>query len=123
MSELDRHLKRMTPDNLWPAGHDKGHVIEALAGTLDPGATVLTWASNGQQPMDDMLAAWVVLGLITIQQARATSAVRAAETAKFLAAYRKNPPVIDAEQLHEMRNAFGPGAKVVDVITGRTTQL
>lgn len=123
MSELDRHLKRMTPDNLWPAAHDKGSVIEALAKTVDPGATVLTWASNSQQPMDDMLAAWVVLNLISIQQARATSAVRAVETARFLAAYRATPVSYSAEQLHEMRAAFGEGATVVDVVSGQTIKL
>jgi hypothetical protein len=42
---------------------------------------------------------------------------------RVLADYRRADPTPDAEQLCEMRAAFGEGARVVDVITGRVTQL
>jgi hypothetical protein len=51
----------------------------------------------------------------------AQAAAREAEVAAFLAAYRRNPPRVTAEQLAEMRAAFGTGARVVDVITGEET--
>lgn len=43
----------------------------------------------------------------------------------FLAEYRKarENHVPSAEEMFEMRAAFGPGATVVDVITGRRTKL
>ena len=122
MSSLSGYLSRMTEDNLFPAG-SKDRVTEGIADLEDPTATVLRWTSNGQCPMDDMLAAWVTLGLITMDQAEATSQARAAETARFLAAYRANPPQPSAEELFEMRAAFGPGTKIVNVITGQETQL
>jgi len=43
-----------------------------------------------------------------------------AETAAFLAAYRRNPPKRTAEDRAEMRAAFGPGEVIRDVITGET---
>ena len=45
------------------------------------------------------------------------------ETNEFLAEYRKNPPVYDEETLCEMRATFGPGATVVNVITGKKIKL
>jgi hypothetical protein len=51
----------------------------------------------------------------------AQAAALKAEVAAFLAAYRRNPPRVTAEQRAEMRAAFGPGARVVDVITGEET--
>jgi hypothetical protein len=116
---LERYASRMSPLDVWPAAHKPAEAAAELADTEDPHAEVLRWKSNGQCPMDDMVAAWMVLGRITREQAMATSAARAEETEKLLAAYRANPPQPDAEQLHEMRNAFGPGATVVNVITGQ----
>ena len=119
MDQLSKYLGRMTENDVWPAGHDPAEVAAGIGDVTDPAALVLTWKSNGRSPMDDMLAAWVVLGIITREQARATSEARQTETAAFLADYRANPPQPDAEQLAEMRAAFGPGAEVVNVITGQ----
>ena len=53
----------------------------------------------------------------------ATNKARDEEEEAFLAEYRKNVRPMDAEMLWEMRAAFGPGATVVDVITGRKYHL
>jgi hypothetical protein len=123
MSELDRYLATMTVDNVWPAANSPADAAKVITDLVDPDADVLVWFSSGYHPMDDMLAAWVTLNLITEAQARATSAARAAETAAFLAAYRANPPEMTDEALFEARAAFGPGTKIVNVITGQQTQL
>lgn len=53
----------------------------------------------------------------------AQAAADDAETAKVIAQIRANDAPPSAEELFEMRAAFGPGASVVNVITGRKTQL
>lgn len=53
----------------------------------------------------------------------ATAAAREAEVSRELAAYRKAAAAPSEEELREMRAAFGPGATVVDVITGAKIQL
>jgi hypothetical protein len=53
----------------------------------------------------------------------ATEAARAAENAEFLEEYRRNRKPHSAEEIAEMRAAFGPGTKVVDIITGETINL
>lgn len=123
MSSIETYLSRMTVSNVWPAAHSPQEAADAFQAVHWDGQAILRWNSNDQCPMNDMLAAWITLGMIDREQADRTSAARTAETAQFLAAYRKNPPQIDDEQLHEMRAAFGPGEEVMDVITGRTIQL
>lgn len=123
MTTLDGYLARMTPTNVWPASHSPEEARDAITKVVDPESLVLRWSSNNSCPMPDMLAAWLTLGLITREQADATVAARDVDTQAFLAEYRKNPPVPDAEQLFEMRAAFGEGTEVVDVITGKTTVL
>lgn len=81
------------------------------------------WASNGQAIPDDCAAMFAALGLTPLLDAAATAAARQAETEKALAAYRANPPQATGEHLAEMRAAFGPGATVVDVITGQAVAL
>lgn len=123
MSSIAVYLSRMSLENVWPAAHSAQEAADAFQGAYWDDQGVLRWNSNQQCPMNDMLAAWIVLGFIDREQAGRTSAARTADTAEFLDAYRKNPPQTDAEQLHEMRAAFGPGEEVMDVITGRTIQL
>ena len=55
----------------------------------------------------------------------ADQAAYKAETAAFLTEYREQQRNREpsAEELFEMRAAFGPGERVVNVITGRVTQL
>jgi len=48
----------------------------------------------------------------------ATTAAREAEVAKELAEYRATKRTRSASELAEMRAAFGPGATVVDILSG-----
>ena len=53
----------------------------------------------------------------------ATNAAREAEVAKELESYRASRKPHSAEELAEMRAAFGPGTTVTDVLTGEKIQL
>ena len=55
--------------------------------------------------------------------AAATIAAREAEVDRELAAYRAAKRSPSAEELDEMRAAFGPGTTVVDAITGERIAL
>jgi hypothetical protein len=81
------------------------------------------WKSNEHVVPAEIVTFWAIVGYITTDDAAASNAIGKAETAAFLAAYRKNPPKYTPEQLAEMRAAFGPGAKVVNVITGQEIEL
>ena len=75
----------------------------------------------GRALMDDMLEK---LALVSDKADRsATEAARAAENAEFLEEYRRNRKPHSAEEIAEMRSAFGAGTKVVDIITGETINL
>ena len=75
----------------------------------------------GRALMDDMLEK---LSLVTDKaNTSATEAARAAENAEFLEEYRRNRKPHSAEEIAEMRSAFGAGTKVVDIITGETITL
>jgi hypothetical protein len=76
------------------------------------------WNSNNNVPFDDMLEAFQQLGWITQQERDNSRAARNADTARFLADYRKNYRGPSEEELFEARAAFGEGATVVNVITG-----
>jgi hypothetical protein len=94
------------------------------AGDLDIDvAGVGRWTTNNHVIPDESAAMLIALGLAQGLDPEATAAARETETRAFLAAYRANPPVVDAEQLAEMRAAFGEGVTVVNVITGQETQL
>ena len=53
----------------------------------------------------------------------ATKAAREAETDAFLESYRKANNRRSAEELSEMRAAFGTGTTVVDIITGERIRI
>ena len=55
--------------------------------------------------------------------AEATKAARAAEVERELAEYRASYKGPSAEERAELRAAFGPGTKVVNVITGEEIAL
>ena len=70
----------------------------------------------GRALMGDMLEK---LALVTDKaNTSATEAARAAESAEFLEEYRRNRKPHSAEEIAEMRAAFGNGTTVIDVITG-----
>lgn len=93
-----------------------GSTFTAEAYTTD--GLVWRWTSNDAVVPLDAAADYG----IPVDQA-AQRVARDAEIQAFVAAYRANPPQPSAEQLAEMRAAFGPGAVVVDVISGQRTQL
>ena len=76
------------------------------------------WNSNNNVPFDDMLEAFQQLGWITQQERDNSRDARDADTARFLADYRKNYRGPSEEELSEARAAFGAGTTVVNVITG-----
>jgi hypothetical protein len=77
----------------------------------------LRWLSNDRPvPLDTFKDALVD------PPARQAKAAKA-DTDAFLADYRANQGPMSAEERFEARAAFGPGATVVDVITGRRTKL
>jgi len=75
----------------------------------------------GRILMADMLEK---LAMITDQvDTEATTAAREAEVAKELAEYRNRKRSHSREELAQMRAAFGPGATVVDVLSGEKIRL
>ena len=87
----------------------------------DEGA--MFWKSNGNYIPSDVCEMMVVAG-IDFSPER-TAEKRDAQTRQVFAEYRKarENHVHSAEELAEMRNAFGDGAVVVDVITGKRISL
>lgn len=79
------------------------------------------WISNNRVPMDDMLSCWVELGLISESQRNFSNYIRKMENEQAMEAYAREKASQEAstEEEFEMRAAFGPGAEVVDIITGR----
>ena len=75
----------------------------------------------GRVLMDDLLEK---LAYITDEvNVEATHAAHEAEVARELEEYRRNKKPATAEEIAEMRAAFGPGAKVTDILTGETITL
>jgi hypothetical protein len=119
-SRVASYRRRMVEaGSMFPAARTEAEAAGSLLRVRDVMAGILTWDSNGQHPHDDLLAAWLILGLITEEQATATATARQVAQDNWMAAYRASPPQRSAEELAEMRAAFGPGTEVVDVITGQ----
>lgn len=87
------------------------------------GATVCRWASNGNCVPNDVMQEMHEQGVVTKAQVVATRNARDLETAQFLREYRERQQPATEEERTEMRAAFGEGATVVDVISGRETRL
>jgi len=79
------------------------------------------WRSNNSVPPQDCLENMD----LTAEEIERSAKVRSQELDVFLAEYRKamEDHVPSAEELYEMRAAFGEGATVVNVITGQETVL
>lgn len=100
---------------------------ERIAEKLRTEATVtdsiIRWNSNGQVPPADCVELAAHIGLpVCVDQCKGA---RDYETEQFLAGYRKRMENYQhsEEELFEMRAAFGPGAEVVNIVTGRVTKL
>ncbi len=81
------------------------------------------WNSNDCIPFDDILEAFQTLGLISQSERDNSNYAREEEADEVLAQYRKNFEGYHVETLAEMRSEYGPGAKIVNVLTGTVTQL
>lgn len=75
----------------------------------------------GRALMDDLLEKLVLVS--DKADCGATRAAREVEVEADLESYRAGRKALSAEDLAEMRAAFGEGTKVVDVITGEEIQL
>lgn len=82
---------------------------------------VYRWKSNNHVPFSDMLECW---NLDPETFAKCVAA-READDSKFIAEYKERMKnyVPSAEEMYEMRAAFGEGETVVNVITGEKIQL
>jgi len=85
--------------------------------------SVVRWVSNDRVPPADCLKEMFRQGLVIESEMTASKKARDAETAAFVAEYRANYKGPSAEELFEMRAAFGAGETVVNVITGRKIRL
>jgi len=96
--------------------------MSTLEDTTTDAAGVVRWKSNGRVPFMSDLAA---MGA-TPEQLAASEPVRSAQVDEAIAAYtkgRKNRSAEErAEEAFEIRAAFGPGVKVVNILTGETVQ-
>ena len=79
---------------------------------------VVRWLSNDRIPFGDMLAEFAHAGWISVQTVENSLAQRKIEDRIALEAYAKNYRGPSEEEQFEMRAAFGPGAQVVNVLTG-----
>jgi hypothetical protein len=86
---------------------------------------VVRWNSNGSVPPEDCMKEMHRDGEITLWQMAKSTIVYEEETTVFLNEYRKRMEthVHSPEELYEMRAAFGEGAEVVNVVTGKRITL
>lgn len=105
--------------------HAQGELAKVKA-DLDSGAITIDEAGVarnciGRALMDDLLE---MLVLVTDKaDSAATQAAREAEVKADLESYRAARRASSAEEMAEMRAAFGEGSTVVDVLTGEKIQL
>lgn len=81
----------------------------------------ISWKSNGKYLMDDFCEKLEYAGFSFSREK--TAEKRNAQNDEFLTVYKKFKTEPSREELDEMRTVFGSGAKVVDLITGKTIQL
>jgi transcriptional regulator with XRE-family HTH domain len=85
---------------------------------------VVRWESNNQVPFADMLSKIAMaFPEVTPQVIKESIKTREAEVAKAIGRYQSVDHEPSAEELFEMRAAFGEGETVVNVFTGRKTRL
>ena len=128
--ECDAWVKRMggdLPDGFWKRNAEKevAKVVEKYENgeLLIDEYGVAFWASNNRAVPEDIAYMGKYGGLpIDLEM---TKALEKAQTEKSLAEYRERMKnhVYTEEELGEMRNAFGEGETVVDVITVRRIKL
>lgn len=82
----------------------------------------IKWESNGSYLMNDTMKTIRENGFEDFSE-EATAKKRDAQIEERLAYYRKTRRGYSGEELEEMRNAFGEGTVVVNVITGEEIVL
>jgi hypothetical protein len=97
---------------------------QSIGDLLIDGDGVGRWVTNNSVIPDDAASLIVAFGLAPGLNVEATRAARVTDTREAIERYRASQPAeASAEEIAEMRAAFGPGQVIVDVITGRRTQL
>jgi len=82
---------------------------------------IVRWKSNGRVPPEDILRLWDHVGKPF--EFLASLITQQVETEQFLTSYRRDYAGPSTEDIAEMRNEFGSGATIVNVITGTITKL
>ncbi len=120
-TQTDRHYYEVTTyyhesDEKFGRGHDSVAYTSA-----DEGHKILRWTSNDNVVPAD------IMEKIDWPHIAEMDAARDADLAAFMVSYREaranRTPEQRAEELFEMRAAFGPGETVVNVLTGERTKL
>lgn len=85
---------------------------------------VYVWTTNGRVPPKDSISSYGIDKLPGFDKAL-HDRVREEQTRKALEMYRESMEDYEpsGEHLFEMRAAFGPGATVVDIVTGKKVRL
>lgn len=81
----------------------------------------IKWKGNGRYLMDDFCEKLEYAGYPFSREV--TAEKRDAQNEESLAEYRRNDKGLSGEALAEARAAFGKGTMVVNVLTGKRTQL
>lgn len=85
---------------------------------------VYVWATNGRVPPNDAIVEYGIDKLPDFNK-ELHDLIRKDQNNSFLSGYyesmKNHKP--SAEELYEMRAAFGPGATVVNLITGKKTKI
>lgn len=109
----------------FPLGHPFRDNAERLKDAFEKEAFVLDgvvrWRSNGMVPPEDVLEFWHYLRKPF--DLKKSLKARDKDLDEFVRRYRENQRPPSDEQLAEMRNVFGRGTTVVDVISGRRIKL
>jgi hypothetical protein len=112
---IEHTYRNADPETVRISRHDM--VAEVIDG-------IVRWDSNSQVPPAEVLDEMLELRGITRDEHRHSTVSRKWETQAFLDAYRERMAnhVPDAEEMYEMRAAFGEGVEVVNVVTGKVTR-
>lgn len=92
---------------------------------VDEDGVVIRWKSNKQVPPRDCLYAFLLVGKITENQFTVSCEERAYEAERAIQSYKESRARhgYSDEERFEMRAAFGPGAEVVDIFTGKKIKV
>lgn len=93
--------------------------------TNEKAGPVVRWNSSNNIPFTDKLTEFFVQGLIDREVMLNSIALHKEEQKASIQAYIDAQQKRDysAEEMFEMRAAFGPGEKVVNIFTGKVVQL